>query len=93
MIGQVTVVDDMHQRKALMAKHADGFIGMPGGEHRQGGVASNKQKTPDPCKPHRQHHGCPTPSTFRWATWVAEVDELKSKLPDCTKSLIRSSLA
>jgi len=31
MIGQVTVVDDMHQRKALMAKHADGFIGMPGG--------------------------------------------------------------
>jgi uncharacterized protein (TIGR00730 family) len=31
MIGRLTEVPDMHTRKALMAKHADGFIAMPGG--------------------------------------------------------------
>ena len=31
MIGRLTSVPDMHTRKALMAKHADGFIAMPGG--------------------------------------------------------------
>lgn len=30
MIGRTQVVQDMHQRKALMAKNADGFIAMPG---------------------------------------------------------------
>jgi hypothetical protein len=32
LIGEVQVVDDMHTRKALMAKRADGFIGLPGGD-------------------------------------------------------------
>jgi predicted Rossmann-fold nucleotide-binding protein len=31
MIGKLHIVNDMHTRKALMAKHADGFIAMPGG--------------------------------------------------------------
>eukprot|EP00200_Dunaliella_tertiolecta_P000341 CAMPEP_0202359480 /NCGR_PEP_ID=MMETSP1126-20121109/12763_1 /ASSEMBLY_ACC=CAM_ASM_000457 /TAXON_ID=3047 /ORGANISM="Dunaliella tertiolecta, Strain CCMP1320" /LENGTH=218 /DNA_ID=CAMNT_0048952915 /DNA_START=196 /DNA_END=852 /DNA_ORIENTATION=+ len=31
MIGHLVVVDDMHQRKAEMARQADGFIGLPGG--------------------------------------------------------------
>ncbi|GAX81833.1 hypothetical protein CEUSTIGMA_g9261.t1 [Chlamydomonas eustigma] len=31
MIGTLQIVEDMHTRKALMAKHADGFIAMPGG--------------------------------------------------------------
>ena len=31
MIGRLTSVPDMHTRKALMARHADGFIAMPGG--------------------------------------------------------------
>eukprot|EP01101_Sappina_pedata_P001511 TRINITY_DN11594_c0_g1_i1.p2 TRINITY_DN11594_c0_g1~~TRINITY_DN11594_c0_g1_i1.p2 ORF type:complete len:206 (+),score=66.26 TRINITY_DN11594_c0_g1_i1:331-948(+) len=31
MIGQVIVVEDMHARKALMAKNSDGFIALPGG--------------------------------------------------------------
>ncbi|OAY40001.1 cytokinin riboside 5'-monophosphate phosphoribohydrolase LOG1 [Manihot esculenta] len=30
-IGEVITVADMHQRKAEMAKHADGFIALPGG--------------------------------------------------------------
>eukprot|EP00195_Chlamydomonas_chlamydogama_P011109 CAMPEP_0202893836 /NCGR_PEP_ID=MMETSP1392-20130828/3336_1 /ASSEMBLY_ACC=CAM_ASM_000868 /TAXON_ID=225041 /ORGANISM="Chlamydomonas chlamydogama, Strain SAG 11-48b" /LENGTH=215 /DNA_ID=CAMNT_0049578311 /DNA_START=122 /DNA_END=769 /DNA_ORIENTATION=- len=31
MIGELHVVQDMHQRKAKMAQFADGFIAMPGG--------------------------------------------------------------
>ncbi|KAL6761194.1 hypothetical protein V8C86DRAFT_2537526 [Haematococcus lacustris] len=31
MIGKLTIVDDMHTRKAQMAQHADGFIALPGG--------------------------------------------------------------
>jgi hypothetical protein len=31
MVGQLQTVPDMHTRKALMAKQADGFIAMPGG--------------------------------------------------------------
>lgn len=31
MLGQLHVVPDMHSRKALMARHADGFVAMPGG--------------------------------------------------------------
>mmetsp|Transcript_39561 Transcript_39561/g.117689 ORF Transcript_39561/g.117689 Transcript_39561/m.117689 type:complete len:268 (-) Transcript_39561:163-966(-) len=31
MIGQLEVTPDMHTRKALMARKADGFIAMPGG--------------------------------------------------------------
>lgn len=31
MIGDTRVVDDMHERKAMMARHADAFIAMPGG--------------------------------------------------------------
>ena len=30
-VGQLHIVADMHSRKALMAKHSDGFIAMPGG--------------------------------------------------------------
>ena len=30
-LTELHVVDDMHQRKALMAKLADGFVAMPGG--------------------------------------------------------------
>jgi uncharacterized protein (TIGR00730 family) len=30
-IGEVRVVSDMHERKALMAKESDAFIGLPGG--------------------------------------------------------------
>jgi uncharacterized protein (TIGR00730 family) len=30
-LTQLLVVKDMHERKALMAQHADGFIAMPGG--------------------------------------------------------------
>ncbi|GFR50464.1 hypothetical protein Agub_g12686 [Astrephomene gubernaculifera] len=31
MIGRTHIVEDMHTRKAMMAQHADGFIGLPGG--------------------------------------------------------------
>jgi predicted Rossmann-fold nucleotide-binding protein len=31
LIGDVRIVDDMHQRKAMMAAEADGFICLPGG--------------------------------------------------------------
>eukprot|EP00882_Tetradesmus_deserticola_P005529 GHRQ01005822.1.p1 GENE.GHRQ01005822.1~~GHRQ01005822.1.p1 ORF type:complete len:224 (+),score=78.32 GHRQ01005822.1:364-1035(+) len=31
LIGDTKVVKDMHERKAMMARHADGFIAMPGG--------------------------------------------------------------
>lgn len=30
-IGKLNVTKDMHERKAMMAKHADAFIAMPGG--------------------------------------------------------------
>jgi len=30
-LTRLVVVNDMHERKALMAEHADGFIAMPGG--------------------------------------------------------------
>ncbi len=30
-IGETVVVENMHERKALMAEEADGFIAMPGG--------------------------------------------------------------
>jgi predicted Rossmann-fold nucleotide-binding protein len=32
LIGDVRIVKDMHERKAMMARHADAFIAMPG-EH------------------------------------------------------------
>ncbi|WIA11291.1 hypothetical protein OEZ85_011414 [Tetradesmus obliquus] len=31
LIGDTKIVNDMHERKAMMARHADGFIAMPGG--------------------------------------------------------------
>eukprot|EP00879_Flechtneria_rotunda_P019345 GHRR01020317.1.p1 GENE.GHRR01020317.1~~GHRR01020317.1.p1 ORF type:complete len:213 (+),score=40.81 GHRR01020317.1:462-1100(+) len=31
LIGDTKIVNDMHERKALMARNADGFIAMPGG--------------------------------------------------------------
>lgn len=31
LIGDVRIVKDMHERKAMMARHADAFIAMPGG--------------------------------------------------------------
>lgn len=30
-LTELHVVEDMHERKALMAKHADGFVALPGG--------------------------------------------------------------
>ncbi|KAI8474078.1 MAG: hypothetical protein J3K34DRAFT_451226 [Monoraphidium minutum] len=31
LIGDTRVVGDMHERKAMMARHADAFVAMPGG--------------------------------------------------------------
>lgn len=66
MLGQLHIMPDMHSRKALMAKHADGFIAMPGDDrHRMMANAPppadlNSQPLPGNCRP------LPRPAACRW---------------------------
>ena len=47
-IGEVKIVADMHERKSQMAKHADGFIALPGEFLKEGPTPTlNKRLIPN----------------------------------------------